>query len=91
MLTCVCRDTQHDWCCADYDTVELANMNRLFFRPEHCGMTKTDAAAKTLGTQRAMMCAVQRLNVWCLWCVCCASIDQHKAKSTLTWRLKATT
>lgn len=32
----------------DYDTVELANMNRLFFRPEHAGMTKTDAAAKTL-------------------------------------------
>ncbi|GFR47373.1 hypothetical protein Agub_g9083, partial [Astrephomene gubernaculifera] len=32
----------------DYDTVELANMNRLFFRPEHCGMTKTDAARKTL-------------------------------------------
>eukprot|EP00983_Pelagomonas_calceolata_P000217 6989-Pelagomonas_calceolata.AAC.3 len=21
-------------------------MNRLFFRPEHCGLTKTDAAAK---------------------------------------------
>ena len=33
----------------DYDTVELANMNRLFFRPEHAGMTKTDAAVKTLG------------------------------------------
>lgn len=32
----------------DYDTVELANMNRLFFRPEHAGMTKTDAAAQTL-------------------------------------------
>ena len=30
----------------DYDSVELANMNRLFFRPEHCGMTKTDAAAQ---------------------------------------------
>ena len=23
-------------------------MNRLFFRPEHCGLTKTDAAAVTL-------------------------------------------
>jgi ubiquitin-like modifier-activating enzyme 5 len=34
---------------ADYDKVEMANMNRLFFRPEHCGMTKTDAAAVTLG------------------------------------------
>ena len=35
---------------ADYDTVELANMNRLFFRPDQAGMTKTDAAAQTLGT-----------------------------------------
>jgi ubiquitin-like modifier-activating enzyme 5 len=34
----------------DYDRVELANMNRLFFRPEQCGMTKTDAAAQTLGS-----------------------------------------
>lgn len=32
----------------DYDKVELANMNRLFFRPEQCGMTKTEAAAQTL-------------------------------------------
>lgn len=32
----------------DYDKVELANMNRLFFRPEHCGLTKTEAAARTL-------------------------------------------
>lgn len=31
-------------------------MNRLFFRPEHCGMTKTDAAAKTLGAARAVSC-----------------------------------
>jgi hypothetical protein len=33
-------------CC--HPQVELANMNRLFFRPEQCGMTKTDAAAQTL-------------------------------------------
>ena len=33
----------------DYDSVELANMNRLFFRPEQCGMTKTDAAAQVGG------------------------------------------
>ncbi|KAH7825093.1 putative UBA5, UFM1-specific E1 activating enzyme [Monocercomonoides exilis] len=33
----------------DYDKVELANMNRLFFTPDQVGMTKTDAAAKTLG------------------------------------------
>lgn len=32
----------------DYDTVELANMNRLFFRPEQAGMTKTAAAKQTL-------------------------------------------
>ena len=32
----------------DYDTVELANMNRLFFRPEQAGMTKTEAAKETL-------------------------------------------
>eukprot|EP01114_Cavostelium_apophysatum_P016681 TRINITY_DN4797_c0_g1_i1.p1 TRINITY_DN4797_c0_g1~~TRINITY_DN4797_c0_g1_i1.p1 ORF type:complete len:385 (+),score=102.35 TRINITY_DN4797_c0_g1_i1:109-1263(+) len=32
----------------DYDTVEIANMNRLFFRPEQAGMTKTQAAKETL-------------------------------------------
>ncbi len=32
----------------DYDKVELANMNRLFFRPEHSGMSKVEAAEKTL-------------------------------------------
>ena len=32
----------------DYDTVELANMNRLFFQPHQAGMTKTDAAVQTL-------------------------------------------
>jgi len=32
----------------DYDTVELANMNRLFFRPNQVGMTKTQAAQETL-------------------------------------------
>lgn len=32
----------------DYDKVELANMNRLFFRPEQVSMTKTDAAVQTL-------------------------------------------
>ncbi|KAH7858440.1 hypothetical protein Vadar_023929 [Vaccinium darrowii] len=32
----------------DYDKVELANMNRLFFRPEQVGKTKTDAAVQTL-------------------------------------------
>lgn len=32
----------------DYDKVELANMNRLFFQPHQVGQTKVDAAAKTL-------------------------------------------
>ena len=32
----------------DYDKVELANMNRLFFRPEHSGMSKVEAAERTL-------------------------------------------
>ncbi|CAE8720558.1 unnamed protein product [Polarella glacialis] len=32
----------------DYDKVELANMNRLFFRPEQSGLSKVDAALQTL-------------------------------------------
>ncbi|KAL2321631.1 hypothetical protein Fmac_026010 [Flemingia macrophylla] len=32
----------------DYDKVELANMNRLFFSPDQVGVTKTDTAAQTL-------------------------------------------
>ncbi|KAH9600749.1 THIF-type NAD/FAD binding fold [Trypanosoma melophagium] len=32
----------------DYDKVELANMNRLFYRPEQQGMTKVEAAKETL-------------------------------------------
>lgn len=32
----------------DYDKVELANMNRLFFTPDQAGLSKVDAAAKTL-------------------------------------------
>ncbi|XP_015179105.1 PREDICTED: ubiquitin-like modifier-activating enzyme 5 [Polistes dominula] len=32
----------------DYDKVELANMNRLFFQPNQAGYNKVDAAAKTL-------------------------------------------
>lgn len=32
----------------DYDKVELANMNRLFFQPDQVGLHKVDAAAKTL-------------------------------------------
>lgn len=32
----------------DYDKVELANMNRLFFTPAQSGLAKVDAAARTL-------------------------------------------
>jgi len=32
----------------DYDKVELANMNRLFFRPDQSGMSKVAAASSTL-------------------------------------------
>ena len=32
----------------DYDTVEAANMNRLFFRPTQQGMSKVEAAQQTL-------------------------------------------
>lgn len=32
----------------DYDKVELANMNRLFFQPHQAGQTKVEAAADTL-------------------------------------------
>lgn len=32
----------------DYDKVELANMNRLFFTPDQSGQAKVDAAARTL-------------------------------------------
>ncbi|CAD0194496.1 unnamed protein product [Chrysodeixis includens] len=34
----------------DYDKVELANMNRLFFQPHQAGLSKVDAAAATLQT-----------------------------------------
>ncbi|VDN58073.1 unnamed protein product [Dracunculus medinensis] len=32
----------------DYDTVELANMNRLFYQPQHSGYSKVDAARHIL-------------------------------------------
>jgi ubiquitin-like modifier-activating enzyme 5 len=32
----------------DYDKVELANMNRLFFQPHQAGLSKVEAAASTL-------------------------------------------
>jgi ubiquitin-like modifier-activating enzyme 5 len=32
----------------DYDKVELANMNRLFYRPEQSGLYKVEAAKETL-------------------------------------------
>ena len=32
----------------DYDKVELANMNRLFFKPDQSGLSKVEAARDTL-------------------------------------------
>lgn len=32
----------------DYDKVELANMNRLFFQPHQAGLSKVEAAELTL-------------------------------------------
>lgn len=32
----------------DYDKVEMANMNRVFFTPDQAGLSKVDAAARTL-------------------------------------------
>lgn len=32
----------------DYDSVEVANLNRLFFRPTQIGMSKVKAAQETL-------------------------------------------
>mmetsp|Transcript_15775 Transcript_15775/g.30503 ORF Transcript_15775/g.30503 Transcript_15775/m.30503 type:complete len:675 (-) Transcript_15775:148-2172(-) len=34
----------------DYDSVEMANMNRMFFCPEHVGRNKTEAAKEVLET-----------------------------------------
>lgn len=45
----------------DYDTVEIANMNRLFFRPEQAGMTKTAAAKQTLQSEAELPCARSEL------------------------------
>ena len=40
----------------DYDTVELANMNRLFFRPDQAGLSKVEAAARTLHSMNPDVC-----------------------------------
>lgn len=32
----------------DYDRVEMANMNRLFFQPHQAGLSKVEAARRTL-------------------------------------------
>ena len=32
----------------DYDRVELANMNRMFYLPSHAGLAKVEAAKKSL-------------------------------------------
>ena len=34
----------------DYDTVELANMNWMFYLPSHAGLPKVEAAKKSLNS-----------------------------------------
>lgn len=34
----------------DYDRVELANMNRMFYTPAQCGLAKTEAACRSLAS-----------------------------------------
>ena len=46
----------------DYDTVELANMNRLFYKPEHAGLFKTEAASRTL-TEINPDVAIEQFNL----------------------------
>ena len=68
----------------DYDKVELANMNRLFFRPEHAGMTKTDAAAVTLGAL-----FVASVVTWSSTFRCCSQCSPPCCKHTdciCSWR-----
>lgn len=51
MLTCAHVDLCHcplKLLLFDYDKVELANMNRLFFQPHQAGLSKVEAAELTL-------------------------------------------
>lgn len=40
----------------DYDKVELANMNRLFFQPHQAGLSKVEAAEHTLRSLSQCFC-----------------------------------
>lgn len=42
----------------DYDKVELANMNRLFFQPHQAGLSKVEAAVTTLRLVQWTVCLV---------------------------------
>lgn len=54
MLYSICQCFNILYACAsqlllfDYDKVELANMNRLFFQPHQAGLSKVEAAEHTL-------------------------------------------
>lgn len=62
----------------DYDRVELANMNRMFFTPAQVGLSKVDAAVETL--QRICQGSVEIRGFNCNVC----SIDgYHQLKSQL--------
>ncbi len=49
----------------DYDKVELANMNRLFFQPHQAGLSKVEAAKRSLESVNLL------LNAAATMCKCC--------------------
>lgn len=49
----------------DYDKVELANMNRLFFQPHQAGLSKVEAAKRTLCFINPDVDIEVRLFDWC--------------------------
>lgn len=60
MLYSICQCFNILYACAsqlllfDYDKVELANMNRLFFQPHQAGLSKVEAAEHTLRYSRIL-------------------------------------
>lgn len=46
----------------DFDTVTIANMNRLFFTPDQAGMSKVDASMQTLSMQNIICIIFYRQN-----------------------------
>lgn len=51
----------------DYDKVELANMNRLFFQPHQAGLSKVEAAEHTLRYSVCGKCTFPPQKVKCFY------------------------